>query len=159
VPGRWQEAIIEDQLVTSTGVSSLPQFALAELLRSRAYLTHIAHIRLQAKQQAPRVRDLILQHFPEGTRVSQPQGGFLHWVECTGLEALCLTEKAHERGIAIAPGTLFSANGSLTHAFRLSSGLNLTPRIERAISELGKIANELVHKDLWLRGQSTRQPS
>lgn len=144
VPGRWRDAIIEDQLITSTGVGSLPQFALAELLRTRAYPDHIQHIRTIAAQQAPRLRDLVLRHFPDGTCVSRPDGGFLHWIECAGLDAAALTQTARQRGIAVAPGTLFSANRDFTHAVRISVGMSLSPRIEEAIAELGRIAGQQV---------------
>ncbi|WP_284316060.1 hypothetical protein [Labrys miyagiensis] len=36
----------------------------------------------------PRRRELVLASFPEGTRLSEPAGGFLFWLECSGLDAL-----------------------------------------------------------------------
>jgi len=141
LPGRWRDAVIEDQLITSTGVGSVPQFALAELLRTRAYPDHIQQIRAIAAQQAPRLRDLILQHFPDGTCVSRPEGGFLYWIECPSLDASALVRTARQADIAIAPGTLFSAGQDFTHAIRISVGMNLSSRIEQAVAELGRLAH------------------
>jgi DNA-binding transcriptional MocR family regulator len=46
--------------------------------------------------------------------------------------------RALERGIAIAPGSIFSARRRFGHCLRISTGHPWSPRIERAIATLGQ---------------------
>jgi DNA-binding transcriptional MocR family regulator len=143
VPGRWREAFIEDQLITSTGVSSLPQFALAEFLKGPSYLKHLDGLRALAARQSPVIRSMVLQHFPEGTKISKPAGGFLFWVECPNIHVEEFVRLALIANVAVAPGTIFSASGSFNNVFRLSVGATMSPAIKSAISRLGEIATDL----------------
>lgn len=141
VPGQWRDAFVEDQLITSTGVSSLPQLALAELLKGTSYTKHLQSLRLTAAQQAPVIRAEILKHFPKGTQVSSPAGGFLFWINCLGINIEKFCAMANTAGISVAPGIIFSSAGELQHALRLSFGMNTSTQVLRAIAQLGSIAS------------------
>jgi DNA-binding transcriptional MocR family regulator len=140
--------LIEEQLINSTGVSSLPQLVRAEILAGRFYRRHLDDLRALAARQAPRLRELVLAAFPEGTRISDPAGGFLFWIECPGLDALAFALAAKQAGIAIAPGPIFSATPRFNHCLRLSAGLRLTPQVEAAIGKLGMMARDFVGSNL-----------
>jgi DNA-binding transcriptional MocR family regulator len=82
--------------------------------------------------------------FPRGTRVSQPAGGFVLWVELPRpLKTRALLEEALEHGICFAPGDVFSASNRYTHCLRVSCGHRWDARIEAAVELLGGLAKQL----------------
>jgi len=82
--------------------------------------------------------------FPAGTRISRPSGGFVLWVELPeGKSGLILAEQALQKGIAIAPGQLFSARERFQGFIRLSCGKPWSAAIEKAVVTLGQLAHAL----------------
>ena len=78
--------------------------------------------------------------FPAGTRITNPQGGFLVWVELpNGIDCLELYRRAMEKKIAITPGILFSAQGQYQHHIRLSCGAVEGEQARRSIAVLAKL--------------------
>lgn len=64
----------------------------------------------------------IYDHFPHGTRISRPCGGYLLWVELPmEIDMADLLDDALSVGISFSPGKLFSTNGQFKHCMRLSS--------------------------------------
>ena len=95
--------------------------------------------------QVARYRDAICRYFPSGARISEPQGGFVLWVELPAPPGsdVILQRKALERRIAIAPGSIFSARERFSNAIRINCGAPLDERIDRALKTLGQLAGEL----------------
>ncbi len=84
--------------------------------------------------------EAIGRHFPEGTRVTRPRGGFNLWVEMNReVQALKLYAKALKQGITITPGPLFSASDKFHNCVRLNAAF-YSERNEFAIETLGKLA-------------------
>ena len=102
-------------------------------------------LRNQFKQQTKQTVTAILRHFPAGTQVLMPQGGFLAWVELPPqVNAWQVFELAAQEGIGITPGGMFSTALRFENFVRLSCGNPWTPQIEQAIQRLGEIvANAL----------------
>jgi len=79
-------------------------------------------LRTQRREYARRVREMrkaILKEFPGGTRVSDPRGGYVLWVELPRrVKTLELYEEARNRGVVYAPGPLFSAGKRYAHCLR-----------------------------------------
>jgi DNA-binding transcriptional MocR family regulator len=91
-----------------------------------------------------RMSEAVGELFPEGTRVTRPEGGTLLWVELPRqVDALVLHERALAAGIGIAPGPIFSAQNRYGHFIRLSCGFPWSPRIEAAMATLGSLARAL----------------
>ncbi len=87
----------------------------------------------------------IREFFPEGTRVTRPEGGYFLWVELPrGTDALKLHRLAMARGISIAPGAIFSARDRFAHCIRLNYGHPDDRRVGRALKTLGRLALECV---------------
>lgn len=96
------------------------------------------------ERQVLRMSDLVQQTFPPGTRLSQPQGGFVLWVELPdGRDGNRLHELATSAGIAFVPGDMFSASGLYRNCLRLNCGNPWTPRIDEAVRTLGRLAASL----------------
>ncbi len=149
-PGRFQDAVERLKFAHSVASPSPTQMAVAEFLAEGGYDRHVRKLRRVLAAQTARYREAIAEAFPEGTRVSCPQGGFFLWVELKEERgralAVELQLRALDRGIAIAPGPIFSARakkGGFAHCVRISTGHPFSPAIARAIAELGKLAHEI----------------
>jgi DNA-binding transcriptional MocR family regulator len=83
----------------------------------------------------------IAEHFPAGTRVSRPNGGYFLWVELPpGCDSLALWRQAMAAGISIAPGPMFSASGAFGNCMRINYGHPFDARVAAALAQLGRIA-------------------
>ena len=84
------------------------------------------------------------RHFPAGTRMTHPTGGFILWVEMpVGIDSIKLYHRALEQGISIVPGPLFSLSNKYGNYVRLSAA-QWDERIEQGVATLGKLAHELL---------------
>jgi DNA-binding transcriptional MocR family regulator len=148
-PGKYRDAVEKLKFAHTVSSPTPTQMAVAEFLAEGGYDRHVRQLRRVLAAQSERYREAIAHHFPEKTRVSRPQGGFVVWIEICGedggskrLNAVDLQLRALDRGIAIAPGTIFSARQRFSHCIRISTGHPWSPRIERAIATLGQLARE-----------------
>jgi len=140
--GRYHDRVMRLKLATTLATPALQQLALAAFLRSGSYAQFLKKVRRAYSDQVARGRDAIARFFPHGTRVTQPRGGFLLWVEMPrAIDSLRLADEALTAGISIAPGPLFSARGQHRHCIRLSCGEAWTPVLDRAIETIGRMAD------------------
>lgn len=141
-PGRFFAAVEASKFAHTVATSTLAQAAIAELLVSGGYDRHLRRLRRQLADQVARARALVIEHFPEGTRVSAPRGGFVLWVEmpASSPDAIEVQRRALRDGIGIAPGPMFSTGSAFDRCLRLSCGYPITPSIARGIARLGQLA-------------------
>jgi DNA-binding transcriptional MocR family regulator len=86
--------------------------------------------------------DAIVRHFPAGTRISRPQGGFVLWVEMPArFDTKQLHAAALRARINIAPGLLFSPRERYQNCLRMNCGLPWNEEIENAVRKLGDLAH------------------
>lgn len=126
---------------TSTmGTSVLSQAAVAELLRSGGYDAHLRKLRRELARQIHLMRQAVLRYFPGGTRVSDPEGGYVLWVEMpsSALNVRALFLKARNAGIGIAPGHIFATDERYDRCFRLNAGFGWNDEVEQAIRQLAQ---------------------
>jgi len=144
IPGRWREQFLQQKIVRGNSTSTLPQAVLAHYLAQRGYMGHLDRLRKTFAAQMPTVRELIGRHFPSGTKVTEPRGGYIFWIELPAdCDAVALSLQAIKVGISIAPGPIFSAGNRFSNCLRLSIGAPLSPRIEKAIGILGRSACDM----------------
>jgi DNA-binding transcriptional MocR family regulator len=142
--GRFRDAIEQIKFAQTVATPTLTQLAVAELIETGGYDTHLRRLRRALASQVARTREAIAAHFPEGTRVSDPTGGFVLWVELpAGVSSIELHARALERSISVAPGPIFSAKSRFSNYLRISCGLPWAPKVEAAMATLGKIACDL----------------
>lgn len=143
-PGRWREQVEHLKFANTVATPTLPQMAIAEFLRTGGYDHHLRSMRRRLAAQLAQFREAVAEHFPPGTRVSRPQGGFVLWVELPpGSSADLLQERALERGVSIAPGTIFTAKPRYASFVRISCGHPWTEVMARSIRTVGRLAAEL----------------
>ncbi|RQU01617.1 aminotransferase-like domain-containing protein [Burkholderia cepacia] len=128
----------------SGGNCLINELALAELLTESGY-----NRRLRALHQAYRAsfieaRRIIAHSFPKGTRVNDPIGGSILWIELPDeLDSLALFEACLQEQILIAPGTMFSVSDSYKHCFRISVPRLWENEHSRALTRIGEITISL----------------
>ncbi len=145
VPGRWREQIEHLKYVNTMATPTLPQLAIAEFLDHGGYDRYLRKTRALYAANVECFTHAIARYFPEDTKVTQPAGGFVLWVELPGkADALELRRRALAQGISIAPGPLFSATQKYRHCIRLSCAYPWGERLERALLTLGRLAQEMV---------------
>lgn len=141
-PGRYARAVERLKLTTSLAAAMPSQLALADYLGQGGYERHLRQLRAVLERQRDRMVDAIATHFPAGTRLTRPQGGYFLWVELpAGSDALALHARALAEGISIAPGPMFSAKRDYAHCIRLNYGHLWDATHEAAIRALGRLAH------------------
>jgi len=142
-PGRYHEEVERLKFAHTLAGPTLTQTAVAEFLAGGGYDRHLRRLRRVLGARVEQVRDAIAAWFPTGCRVTSPLGGFVLWVELPpGVDALVLQQRAFDRGVAIAPGPIFSARRRFGNFVRLSCGA-WSPRVEAGVQTVGEIACEL----------------
>ncbi len=138
--GRYAKAIQRQKLSTSLATTVPVQIALADYLKHGGYENHLRHLRRTLANQEAAVTALVEQHFPAGTRLARPLGGYFLWLELPpSVDALLLHRQALERGISTAPGPIFSAKREFANRLRLNFGHPDSPEQQAAIATLGQL--------------------
>jgi DNA-binding transcriptional MocR family regulator len=146
VPGRFQTKIEELKTILSVTTATPTQAAVAEFLAHGGYDRHLRAVRRVLRSRMERTRERILRCFPAGTRVSQPAGGYVLWVELPDeLDGFRLHEAALKRGIGVAPGRLFTTGAQYGNCIRLNSS-EWSDRVEKAVATLGELAGRLAQE-------------
>lgn len=138
--GRYAKAIQRQKLSTSLATTVPVQIALADYLKHGGYENHLRHLRRTLANQEAAVTAAVEQHFPAGTRLARPLGGYFLWLELPrSVDALLLHQQALERGISTAPGPIFSAKREFANRLRLNFGHPDSPEQQAAIATLGQL--------------------
>jgi DNA-binding transcriptional MocR family regulator len=144
IAGRYQEEMERIKMIMNIAPASPPQLALAEFLATGGYDHHLRSIRRTHARNISQMADAVARFFPPGTRMTQPSGGFILWVEMPeGTDAIELYHRALKLKISIVPGPLFALSDKYNHHIRLSAA-QWDERIEQGIASLGKLAHELM---------------
>jgi len=129
---------------TSVACPGLQQRVLARYLDSGGYERYLRQLRLALAVDRDRYRDAIARAFPPGTRVSDPAGGVVLWVQlpegCDGAE---LFHRALDQQIGIAPGLVFSAKAGYRQYVRISMGAGWSEAVQDGLQRLGALARQL----------------
>ncbi len=138
--GRRINDIVLQKTLTSGKTNPLTQRVIAELLETRGFDVHLRTLRRRFADQIGRVRDAVARYFPAETRVTDPQGGFVLWLELPAdIDATALHCQAVAAGIAFVPGEMFSASGQYRNYLRLACGHPWSERIDDGLKRLGQL--------------------
>jgi DNA-binding transcriptional MocR family regulator len=150
LPGRFRRQMTADLITRQHSVSGLAQLVLSEFVRKNYYAMQVARLRLAFADQQIKVRGLVAQHFPSGTRVSIPEGGYVYWLMLpVPLDIGALYDAAMASGVSIAPGTVFNPAGKSDHAFRICIGRQWSARVEQDIALLGSLCRQMSKRQAW----------
>jgi len=142
--GRFFKQLERLKLTTSLATSIPAQQALASYLAKGGYDRHLRQLRHTLMLQQIRYLEAIEKHFPPGTRITRPKGGYFFWVKLPGeVNTLDIHRSALDNGISIAPGPIFSAQRSYRDYLRLNYGHPWEERTAEAIAMLGKLIRDI----------------
>ncbi|HMO04943.1 MAG TPA: PLP-dependent aminotransferase family protein [Kiritimatiellia bacterium] len=142
--GRYHDEVVRCKSALSLSTPTPLQWTIAEFLQSGGYDHMIRGLRRTFAQQVQRMSEAVVRYFPEGTRISRPQGGFVLWVEMPEpADAMRLFDEAIAAGISIAPGPIFSARQGFRNCLRLNCGHPWSERIDHAVATLGRLATAM----------------
>nr|WP_241023600.1 PLP-dependent aminotransferase family protein [Burkholderia sp. Ac-20365] len=143
--GRYRAQIERLKLLNTLTTPSSAQLAIAEFLENDGYDHHLRRVRRTLMQHVSLMRSAVERFFPEGTKMTNPAGGYLLWVELPhSTDSMRLYRNAIDNGITIGPGCMFSRSSQYGNAFRLNYSYAWSPEIEGSIVTLGKIAARVV---------------
>lgn len=143
LPGRQWEAASKLKRAMSCSSGLLTQMTLAEHLAVGDYDRHLKRLRPVLQHNAARMATAVQHSFPEGTRVSDPRGGSVLWIELPrSVDSATLFGTAIEAGISIMPGTVFAAGNRYRNFIRLSFGHPWNEKLEHGVERLGELSCE-----------------
>ncbi len=143
--GKWQEKVEHLKFVHTVSTPEVLQSAIAAFMESGGYDHHLRHLREAFHGQLRKTTEAVEQHFPAGTRLTRPAGGFLLWVEPPArLSGLELFRRALVENIYIVPGSIFSGSDRFDHCLRINCGYPWSAAIEQALTTLGRICHDML---------------
>ena len=138
--GQYQEQVTYQKFLDNISTSIHPQLMLAEFLSKGGYRRCVRNSARIYRQRMEQLRRWVSDVFPQGTRITNPAGGFLLWVELPKkYDCLELYRKALDKKIAITPGILFSAQAQYKNHIRLSCGAVDGEQVRSSIMTLAKL--------------------
>ncbi|WDP90431.1 MAG: PLP-dependent aminotransferase family protein [Desulfobacter sp.] len=144
VPGRHFDAVMYQKLVINIATPTPTQLAMAEFLVSGGYDNHLRKIQKEYAKKVLQMSNAVGRHFPSGTRITRPEGGFTLWIELPGsVDSLKLYSMAARQGISIAPGAIFSTTDQFRHFIRLNAAM-WSDTTRWAVKALGKMVSDLI---------------
>src|SRR5574343_320832 len=79
--GRYASRIQRQKLSSSLATTVPVQIALAEYLKHGGLENHLRHLRQKLALQEVEMVQAVERHFPTGTKLARPQGGYFLWLE------------------------------------------------------------------------------
>jgi len=144
-PGRYYDALLQIKRYQAGFSPGITQQAVANFLANDRYELHLRRLRQRLKSNCQRYQQTIRAHFPGGTRISEPQGGFTLWVEVDyRINTLELASQLAPYKISIMPGSLFSLQPQYGNCMRLSYGMPFDERVAWGLKTIG----QLIHQQL-----------
>ena len=141
--GRYAGQIQRQKLSTSLATTVPVQIALADYLKHGAFENHLRQLRRKLAEQEAGLVAAVERHFPEGTRLARPRGGYFLWLELPRqVDTLRLHQQALARGISTAPGPIFSAKREFGQYLRLNFGHPESSGQQQAVATLGQLIAE-----------------
>lgn len=142
VSERHSDKIQRTQLMSTLSSSVPTQLGLTHYLQYGGYDNHLRKLRKSLHERKVKMRLAIQQYFPQGTLVTDPNGGYFLWIEMTnGASGQSIYEAALTKGIAIAPGILFGTQEKFSHHIRINCSYDCEERVLASVQVLGELAS------------------
>lgn len=143
-PGKYKEQIIKLKLIHSLSSTAIINEAVGNFLLTGKYENHLRKLRRSLTENYQRYAAIISDHFPEGTKISRPQGGLALWVEFPKhIDTGKLYNYALKLQISISPGRIFTLQDQFHHCMRLCIGLPWSNELALKLKQLGKLTKAL----------------
>ena len=138
------EKLATEKYATTLCGPTLTQMAVGEYLNAGAYDNHLRSIRKSLAANIASMSKMVTETFPEGTRISRPEGGFALWVELPDrVNTRELFNLAIKHEICFAPGDLFTTGNEYGSCMRLSCGFPVNSKTERSVWKLAELIKSM----------------
>lgn len=145
IPGRFIEQVKQIKRISSISSPTLTQVAMAHFLQNGRYEYHLKNLRKALHTQCLRYMQGIIDHFPEGTKVSRPNGGFVLWVQLDKkVNSFKLRAEAMKHHISVVPGKIFSASNNYNNCIRISFGKPWNNDADYGLLMLGRLIRKMI---------------
>lgn len=144
IPGRFKQQVINLKMMYTITSATPTQAAIGHFFETGRYDLHMRKLRKALYTQCLQYAQAIIKYLPEGTKVSQPTGGYALWIELDkSINALELYKLAIARNISIAPGQIFSTDARFSNFMRISFGIPYSNEVENSFMVLGDLVEKL----------------
>jgi len=144
LPGKYTRQVNRLKFNTNIATSKLNQLIIIDFLKTGYHDRHLRKLRNALRNQVVNTAMAIKKYFPDGTKISAPEGGFIIWIQLNEtVDCLELFYKAVENKIFILPGLMSSSMKKYKSCIRISCGNPFTPEIEKGIMTLGEIIGSM----------------
>lgn len=139
-PGKYKEEIIRQKLVQTISTPSLYQEVIADFLDNGRYDHHLRTLRSKLHANCLKFQGAIEEYFPADTKISQPQGGFMLWLELNKkIDTAELFDLAIKQKISFAPGRMFTQHDQYNNCMRLNFASEWSDKIDNGLKRLGRL--------------------
>ncbi|MCF7361986.1 transcriptional regulator [Vibrio diazotrophicus] len=129
------------------GVPTLIQTAIADFIQTGAYSRHLKRTRQQLAINKQDYTRFLVQHLPQNSRITQPDGGLVLWLQVAGLSSDKLNVEAIKSNMDIRVGSVFTESQRYDDCVRINIGFALNNEIERLLSKLIELINNCLPQD------------
>lgn len=139
-PGKYKDKIIRQKLIQTISTPSLYQETISDYLENGRYDHHLRNFRKTLYSNCLQFQRAIEDYFPENTKISQPQGGFMLWLELDKkIDTAELYDVAISQNISFAPGRMFTQHNQYNNCMRINYALEWSEKLENDLKLLGNI--------------------
>jgi DNA-binding transcriptional MocR family regulator len=142
---------LREQLITLRNIQcgsayGLAQRAITELLTTGQYHEHMERIRAEYRVRRDALCEALTEYMPLEAHFDRPSGGFYVWLKLPPKVPNALLYKlALERGIAIAPASVFYPDHQNENAIRLSFARYNADTLRYAAKRLSELVHHVMH--------------
>jgi len=145
IPGKFKAKIINIKLMHTVSSATPTQAAIGHFFETGRYDLHMRNLRKALHSQCLKYIQAINKFFPDDTKISQPQGGYVLWIEMNKkINAFDVFKDALKQNISISPGQIFSTDASFSNYIRISFGIPYSDSLENSLKILGDIVKKRI---------------
>ena len=145
IPGKFKDKVLHIKLMHTVSAATPNQAAVGLFFETGRFDLHMRNLRKALYTQSLLYTRAIAEYFPESTKVSQPKGGYVLWIELDKrIDAFELFKLGLKYNISISPGHIFSTDARFTNCIRICFGTPLNKEIEFALKTLGTLAKSMI---------------
>ncbi len=137
------ESVIErlalHKQIFDLNTNAISQWLVTELIQSDLLDVHLEQLRIRYRKKRDLMLNAIERFWPEGSRISQPQGGFNLWCRLPGdMRARTLLREAAQERATFVIGEPFHVDGGGQQYIRLTFAFPSERHIEEGIQRIGR---------------------
>lgn len=118
------------------GVPTIIQLAIADFIQSGAYSRHLKQAKYQLAKNKQNYIHYLSERLPEGSCITQPDGGLVLWIQVPGLDTTKLNNAATVDNLDIRTGNLFTESQRYLDCLRINIGYAFNHEIQTTLDHL-----------------------